>query len=656
MFDEDTRQERPPFDRLQLAVVAGTVSLVLLWFTVIGPWLFPKPANPPYQPPTTETTAGPPAQQATGQQPETAGPAEQAPTTDELEPPELPPETLVAGEFEVQASNRGAAIRRLALRNYHFRKDSEEPLPIIGALANAAAGQPYAAFTMRLSDDTDFTHWNWEKTALEAGGGHARLEYRALRNGWQARRFYQFPQGGFVFKVGTSLKNTTAGTRRVRIEMLSLPGILGDEPPSRYFGIGAAFAGRSEAAGELMRVKFSASRPPKKPEDAYLSTAFNEWQALVAHYFALAVLPIENAQVASFYLSPLVPDRGIAGQPRFQAPNLLLFLRSLEYELAGGQEVALNLEVFAGPRWEKELARVSAAPDGRDRQLQLISEYGFMKVFGPLCRLLLAVLNFFAAVIPSYGVAIFLLTLLVKLLLFPLQKRGMTGMQKMQALAPRINAIRKKYEHDRSSEGMRRMNLEMMELYRKYGISPLGGCLPMLFQLPMFLALYGTLSGAFELRQRGFLWVRDLTQPDVLFNLGFQIPLLKWQTFNLLPIIYMLLIVAQQWLQPKLSDPQQEQQRRMMSIMFLFFFVIFYNMPAGLVLYFVFNNVLTIIEQQFIKKSLAKDPVMLAIRGDAAGAGAGASRPTAWDREAQRIEKDKRRAEERRKRRQSRLF
>ena len=124
--------------------------------------------------------------------------------------------------------------------------------------------------------------------------------------------------------------------------------------------------------------------------------------------------------------------------------------------------------------------------------------------------------KFLGQTIGGYGLAIFFLTLAVKGALHPLQRKAMVSMHKMQAVAPEMKAIKKRYEKDKSREGQRKMQLEIMELYKRHGVSPLGGCFPMLVQMPMFFALFGMLRGAFDLRHQGYLWISDLTSPDHL--------------------------------------------------------------------------------------------------------------------------------------------
>jgi len=195
------------------------------------------------------------------------------------------------------------------------------------------------------------------------------------------------------------------------------------------------------------------------------------------------------------------------------------------------------------------------------------------------------------------------------------------------------------------------MQAETMELYGKHGVSPLGGCLPMLVQLPMFIAFYGMLRGAFELRHAPYLWIADLTQPDELINFGgWAIPLVGWGALNLLPVLYAAMFLLGQRLQPVPEDPQAQQQQKMMKYMVVFLFFIFYSMPAALVLYFVFSQAISLLEQWYIRKYVTD----LQAAPATAGAGGGVSAvpvKTSWDKQA---EKDARTAEKRRQKKKDR--
>ena len=188
--------------------------------------------------------------------------------------------------------------------------------------------------------------------------------------------------------------------------------------------------------------------------------------------------------------------------------------------------------------------------------------------------------------VDSYGISIIILTVIIKLLLWPLTTKSTMAMKKMQKLQPEIKAIQEKYKDD-----PKKQQEEMMLLYRKYGYNPMGGCLPMLIQLPVFVALYQALSNAIELHKTPFLWIADLSLPDKVCSL-FGLPI------HPLAIAMGIGMVAQQMLTPKMGDASQ---RKMMFIMPIIFTVLFYNMPSGLVLYWFVNQLLTMAQTTYLQ-------------------------------------------------------
>jgi YidC/Oxa1 family membrane protein insertase len=197
-------------------------------------------------------------------------------------------------------------------------------------------------------------------------------------------------------------------------------------------------------------------------------------------------------------------------------------------------------------------------------------------------------LNLLHGLTGNYGVDIILLTLAIKILFIPLTQKSFKSMKELQKLLPQLQRLREKYK-DKPDE----MQREMMELYRRHKVNPLGGCLPMLLQFPVFIGLYNTLLSAIELRHAPFaLWINDLSQPDRLGSLA--IPFVAPPGIPVLTLLMGGSMFVQQWISPSAGDPTQQ---RMMMIMPLVFTVIFINVPSGLVLYWLVNNVLTIAQQ-----------------------------------------------------------
>lgn len=224
---------------------------------------------------------------------------------------------------------------------------------------------------------------------------------------------------------------------------------------------------------------------------------------------------------------------------------------------------------------------------------------------GWLQTLLRWVLQFFYRLIPNYGVAIILLTILVKLLIQPISKKGMDSTAKMSALAPKVQEIQTKYKDDPQT-----LNAAMAKLYKDEGISPMGSCLPMLIQFPIFIALYGLLSTHYELRGAMFIpgWIPDLSVPDTVFTLPFNIPFLG-NGIHVLPIIYTASMIYSMKVTQATSTQQTGQQGMMKFMTYgmpIIFFFILYNAPSGLILYWTVMNFISILQQMYVNKKKTK--------------------------------------------------
>ncbi|MFW5801305.1 MAG: membrane protein insertase YidC, partial [Spirochaeta sp.] len=210
--------------------------------------------------------------------------------------------------------------------------------------------------------------------------------------------------------------------------------------------------------------------------------------------------------------------------------------------------------------------------------------------------ILKALLEAIYRVVPNYGVAIVIMTLLVKLLLWPLTKKSFESNAKSQALQPKIKEMREKYK-----DKPEKLNAEMMALYKKEGVNPLGGCFPLLLQMPLLLAMFGLFNNDFDLRGATFItgWIEDLSAPESIFYFGdhFTLPLLGWTDIRLLPILF----VGSQLLFGRFNQPagggSNSQAKLLTTFMPIMFFFILYNMPSGLLIYWIITNILSVVQQ-----------------------------------------------------------
>jgi YidC/Oxa1 family membrane protein insertase len=258
-------------------------------------------------------------------------------------------------------------------------------------------------------------------------------------------------------------------------------------------------------------------------------------------------------------------------------------------EIHPGAQEQVKFNLFFGPKSIKLLKSL-----GYD--LNLAINFGW---FDFIAKPFLYFMNFLYGFIPNYGVAIILLTIATKIIFWPLGTKSYKSMNEMKKIQPLLAEIKEKYGNDK-----KRMNEEVMSLYKTYKINPLGGCLPMVAQIPVFFALYRMLYEAIELRHAPFLlWIKDLSAPDRLFHFSFSIPFMEPPYgIPVLTIIMGATMFIQQKMTPAVGDPMQQ---KMMMILPVVFTVIFVNFSAGLVLYWMINNVLSIVQQYTISRKAA---------------------------------------------------
>ena len=254
------------------------------------------------------------------------------------------------------------------------------------------------------------------------------------------------------------------------------------------------------------------------------------------------------------------------------------------FALAPGEKHVETFQVYAGPR---EWGRLRLMPEGQSEVLAFSDTRGIFGFIGPFVgffsKTLLLSLNWIHRWVGSYWLAIVILTLLIKAILWPLQNKATQSAKRMQLLQPKMAELKEKYQEDPA-----RMNTEMMKLYKDYGINPLGGCWPAFIQMPIFFGFYNMLGKAVELRNSKFLWVKDLSQPDTLFRLpGLGYPV------NILPLIMAATIIWQMKASPKAGDPSQQ---RMMMLMPLVFVLFCYNYASALALYLIVNNLVSVVQ------------------------------------------------------------
>jgi YidC/Oxa1 family membrane protein insertase len=313
------------------------------------------------------------------------------------------------------------------------------------------------------------------------------------------------------------------------------------------------------------------------------------WAAISGKYFAFIAIPYLAQYGITFSETP---EPGIVSTSRF----------SLIRPAVNSPRVSDTYRFYLGPKSQEALAVYNTGRnDFNLKDTNLVEVASTRGILAPLERALKWLLLVFYRIIPNYGVAIILLTLLVKILFFPLTKKGSEATLRMQALAPKIKEIQEKYKNNQQ-----KMQIEMGNFYKQEGYNPISGCLPMLLQIPIFFAMYNLFNNHFDLRGAMFIpgWIPDLSVPEAIWNFpgDFRLPLLGWTALRLLPFIY----VGSQLVYGKVTQmPGQQsntQMKMMLYVMPIVFFFVLYDVPSGLLIYWIFSNLLTMVQQVVINK------------------------------------------------------
>jgi YidC/Oxa1 family membrane protein insertase len=538
-----------------LAAAGLSLAVLLAW-----EWLGPKPPRRPAPPavPTPASAAASPAgasaepsASASEPGPATASAAAMpAPASAEAESQTTISNDVVRATF----SNRGAVLTSFVLTG-HF-DEQKKPLELVRVLP------PELPKNLGLDFGADAATTKKVSQALFVVEREAndRIRFRYADAGVAVEKEVHLGKG-YLFDVsvrvtgpayglvlGPGLRNPTDSERAWRYMM----------PTSSVF-----------ATADGMKVV----NPQKATDKDVWALAPKSFAGIEDNYFLEALVPKEPAtgRVATFALPR--PD----GKPVLEIATVVSGPRTFD------------ASVFMGP---KDLTILESYGLGLERTV----DFGW---YGVLARPLLWLMRKAYAFVGNWGLAILVVTFLIRVLLFPLTAKSYVSMKKMQKLAPRVNAIRDKYKKAKSDPAQRqKMNTEMMALYQSEGANPMSGCLPMILQLPILFAFYKVLGNAIELRQAPFfLWVKDLSAIDSTY---------------VLVILMIVSMYVQQAMTPSTMDPAQ---KKIFMFMPVFMGFVFKDMPAGLVLYWLFSNLLTIVQQLVMNRIVKEDDPAPPARG-----------------------------------------
>jgi YidC/Oxa1 family membrane protein insertase len=527
--------------RLILFVVFS-FSLLLLWEA----WQTKDQA-----PQTTATTEQPAAQQASGVPAATAVQAQQ----------QAPQGKAIASGaraiietdvYRAEIDANGGDLRRLELIGYHELDDATKPL----VLLNDAGPEPYVVQNGLL--------WGLptHKDVFQLTPGVYKLsgDTLALPTTWSnpatgltVEKTYVFRRGSYEIELVQKITNS--GGEPVPLESYAQLVRHGKAPAgeSKFLYTFTGPAVYTEE-GKFQKIKFGDIADGSAK---FQKTAKDGWVGMLQHHFVAAWLP-QAGEARTYYADKLSDDLYSAG---YKQPH---------GTLAPGQTATLTTRLYAGPQLQRTLE--AAAPG-----LDLTRDYGWLT---PISAPMFWALGKIHGFVGNWGWAIVIFTALLKLVLYPLSASGYKGMAQMRALAPRLQKMKETYGDDRQ-----KLHQAMADLYKKEKVNPLGGCMPILLQIPVFIALYYVLIAAVEMRGAPWLgWITDLSAPD---------------PFYVLPVLMGITSIIQVKLNPTPPDPMQAKVMMAMPVVFSVMFIFF---ASGLVLYWLVNNILSIAQQWVMNK------------------------------------------------------
>lgn len=476
------------------------------------------------------------------------------------EPEEI---TIAGAKYQATLSRRGGVVSSFILAEY---TDAEnQPANLIRDEEKGVLG-----LTIETPDgilDLAETEFHVE---TRKSGGMTRVEFSAEdANGVRVTKTYLFHPDSLAFRLQLKASGIPNGDGAARYGINWGEGmpLLEVKPAYDQAGMASvALIGKDfvKDGGASMRGMGCSGGGGKKDQWEFENhDGMIHWAGVRDKYFLGAIIP-ENA------LDARVRTERNSGR------NIARTQLIVPVDLDG--TVARNFMVYLGPLKHNELQALGV---GLERAVDL-----GMKPIIPISRLVLWCMTTLYKVIPNYGIVILIVSVLAKILMYPLTKKSLNSMKKMQLVKPEMDEINKKYKDDPQKK-----QKAMMALYKEHSINPVGGCLPMVLQMPIFFALYSVLYNVIEMRKAPFVfWIKDLSLPDNVGNI-MGVPI------NPLPVIMTATMIWQQKLTP--TDPRQATMAMIMPIMFLFFF---YNLPSGLVFYWTVNNVVSVIQQLWIKR------------------------------------------------------
>jgi YidC/Oxa1 family membrane protein insertase len=565
-------------EQTRLFIAIGISFLIIVSWTL---FFAPKQPDVPSQAGkegTEQVTPSTPQQHQTAT-PASTGPASTVPAptpTATVQQPVKKARTITVDTslYRMTLSEQGGAVTGLVLKEYRETIDKKSPLKELihkdtsgGTLLVSLPGLPGA----NLEKAVFTSDANLSQVKVGAEPTPVRFTCK-LPSGLVVEKIYTFSTDSYLIDLKINVINDGQQTYQGGVA-LALRNSAGEDKSSYGF----------EGTSGYISDKLNQIDASDFDEKNNISGKI-EWIAIEDRYFMTSIIPTGDLEGHM-----MLSEEKIVQQN--QDVKSVLTNRVLKDipSLAPRQSVSLETKVFMGPKSLKLLRSLN-------NKLDKAVNFGYFDFLAKPC---LWFMNFIYDYIPNYGIAIIILTIVTRGVFWPLAKKSYKSMGEMRKIQPLMQEIREKYKDDKA-----RMNQETMTLYRTYKINPLGGCLPMLIQLPVFFALYRMLFSAIELRHAPFFgWINDLSAPDRLFHFSFDIPLMDAP--DGIPVLTLLMgasMFLQQKMTPTPGDPAQAKMMMFMPIIFTFIFI---NFSSGLVLYWFVSNIFSMAQQYYTQKQSA---------------------------------------------------
>ncbi|WP_455218136.1 membrane protein insertase YidC [Kaarinaea lacus] len=458
--------------------------------------------------------------------------------------------------LKVEINTAGGEISRVALPSYPVELEKPDvPFQLLNnSLPNVFVAQSGLLSSQGSAPD-HHANFTADKTDYQMSDSENELDVRLFwrgDDGISVVKTYSFTRGSFLIKLDVEVQNNSSQNWKGRVYRQFQRTEMARESAFIYTYTGGVV---SSSWDPYEKVKFD-EMASWKPEQSYNKGG---WAAMLQHYFLGAWIPAKD-EANHFYTKALADGRYMLG------------LSSEERSVAPGDSIHFVTQLYTGPKDQRRLEAI-------EPNLRLTVDYGVLDI---LSKPLFWLMSRIHDVLKNWGLSIIAITFLIKLLFYPLSAASYKSMANMKRLAPKLQQLKERYGDDRQ-----KMSKAMMDIYKKEKINPLGGCLPILVQIPVFIALYWVLLESVEMRQAPFyLWINDLSQRD---------------PYYVLPLIMGISMFVQQKLNPPPMDPVQAKIIQALPFIFTLFFAFF---PAGLVLYWVINNILSIAQQWHITRKI----------------------------------------------------